>query len=286
MSGHHALANTLALQQRGVGEDTADPPGGRLVRDDQGRLTGYCLDAAQALVVPRGRRHRPPRARLPRRRAPRRDRRRHRPRVARLPRRGDHIDRRCTGDPARARRVPRRARTRRARRPCHRDADLITARRVRLDRDRRSVRRRPAGDRADEVLLRWRADRRDRSVLDTVWTERRVHRLALLAVGGRFPRCDLARPRRRLADRDPCAGRPGDRPRARCLRGGAGCAPARRPSAPDRALRRSTTGPARADGAARGVGSRAAALLLGRGRRMARAHSMQPGCIASSRTGR
>jgi predicted amidohydrolase YtcJ len=52
MSGHHALANTLALQQRGVGDDTADPPGGRLVRDDQGRLTGYCLDAAQALVVP------------------------------------------------------------------------------------------------------------------------------------------------------------------------------------------------------------------------------------------
>ncbi len=26
MSGHHALANTLALQQRGVGEDAADPP--------------------------------------------------------------------------------------------------------------------------------------------------------------------------------------------------------------------------------------------------------------------
>jgi len=52
MSGHHALANTLALEQRGVGEDVADPPGGRLVRDDRGRVTGYCLDAAQALVVP------------------------------------------------------------------------------------------------------------------------------------------------------------------------------------------------------------------------------------------
>ncbi|MFL5685311.1 MAG: amidohydrolase [Chloroflexota bacterium] len=52
MSGHHALANTLALEERGVGQETADPPGGRLVRDDRGRVTGYCLDAAQALVVP------------------------------------------------------------------------------------------------------------------------------------------------------------------------------------------------------------------------------------------
>jgi predicted amidohydrolase YtcJ len=52
MSGHHALANSLALEQRGVGDDRRDPAGGRLVRDDRGRVTGYCLDAAQALVVP------------------------------------------------------------------------------------------------------------------------------------------------------------------------------------------------------------------------------------------
>ena len=52
MSGHHALANSLALEQRGVGDDTSDPAGGHLVRDDRGRVTGYCLDAAQALVVP------------------------------------------------------------------------------------------------------------------------------------------------------------------------------------------------------------------------------------------
>jgi predicted amidohydrolase YtcJ len=52
MSGHHALANTMALEQRGVEDAIADPDGGRLVRDDQGRITGYCLDAAQALVVP------------------------------------------------------------------------------------------------------------------------------------------------------------------------------------------------------------------------------------------
>lgn len=52
MSGHHALANSLALAQRGVTDDTTDPAGGHLVRDDRGRVTGYCLDAAQALVVP------------------------------------------------------------------------------------------------------------------------------------------------------------------------------------------------------------------------------------------
>lgn len=52
MSGHHALANSLALEQRGVGDDSHDPQGGHLVRDERGHVTGYCLDAAQALVVP------------------------------------------------------------------------------------------------------------------------------------------------------------------------------------------------------------------------------------------
>jgi predicted amidohydrolase YtcJ len=52
MSGHHALANSLALEMRGLGDDATDPEGGQLVRDDRGRLTGYCLDAAQQLVVP------------------------------------------------------------------------------------------------------------------------------------------------------------------------------------------------------------------------------------------
>jgi predicted amidohydrolase YtcJ len=54
MSGHHALANTLALERRGLTDDAPDPQGGRLVRDDRGQLTGYCLDAAQSLVVPPG----------------------------------------------------------------------------------------------------------------------------------------------------------------------------------------------------------------------------------------
>jgi len=52
MSGHHALANSLGLEVRGLSDDTPDPEGGRLVRDDRGRSTGYFLDAAQQLVVP------------------------------------------------------------------------------------------------------------------------------------------------------------------------------------------------------------------------------------------
>jgi hypothetical protein len=54
LSGHHALANSLALDRRGLSDGARDPEGGHLVRDDRGRLTGYCLDAAQRLVVPTG----------------------------------------------------------------------------------------------------------------------------------------------------------------------------------------------------------------------------------------
>ncbi len=54
MSGHHALANSLGLERRGLDDDGVDPEGGHLVRDDRGRLTGYCLDAAQQFVVPAG----------------------------------------------------------------------------------------------------------------------------------------------------------------------------------------------------------------------------------------
>jgi predicted amidohydrolase YtcJ len=54
MSGHHALANSLGLEKRGLDDDARDPEGGHLVRDERGRLTGYCLDAAQQLVVPAG----------------------------------------------------------------------------------------------------------------------------------------------------------------------------------------------------------------------------------------
>ena len=52
VSGHHVCVNSRALELRGVTDDTADPQGGRLVRDATGRLTGQCLDAAMNLILP------------------------------------------------------------------------------------------------------------------------------------------------------------------------------------------------------------------------------------------
>ena len=52
VSGHHVFVNSLALEQRGITEDTPDPQGGRLVRNAEGHLTGLCLDAAMNLVLP------------------------------------------------------------------------------------------------------------------------------------------------------------------------------------------------------------------------------------------
>jgi predicted amidohydrolase YtcJ len=52
VSGHHVFVNSVALDHRGVGEDTPDPQGGQLVRDASGRLTGLCLDAAMNLILP------------------------------------------------------------------------------------------------------------------------------------------------------------------------------------------------------------------------------------------
>ncbi|HEY7736942.1 MAG TPA: amidohydrolase family protein [Candidatus Limnocylindrales bacterium] len=54
ISGHHVLANSVALEQRGVSDATGDPPGGHLERDERGRLTGYAFDAAQQLLLPGG----------------------------------------------------------------------------------------------------------------------------------------------------------------------------------------------------------------------------------------
>jgi predicted amidohydrolase YtcJ len=51
-SGHNVLVNSRVLRERGVDEATDDPSGGRFVRDSDGRLTGLCLDAACAAVVP------------------------------------------------------------------------------------------------------------------------------------------------------------------------------------------------------------------------------------------
>lgn len=48
--GHSALANLTALRLAGITSQTADPPGGVIVRDAQGNPTGDLKDAATALV--------------------------------------------------------------------------------------------------------------------------------------------------------------------------------------------------------------------------------------------
>jgi predicted amidohydrolase YtcJ len=52
VSVHHALVNTPAMRQRGISDAVQDPPGGHFVRDEAGRLTGLCLDAATDLILP------------------------------------------------------------------------------------------------------------------------------------------------------------------------------------------------------------------------------------------
>lgn len=51
LDGHMSLANSVALKLAGVTKDTADPPGGVIVRDPQtGEPTGILKDAAQGFV--------------------------------------------------------------------------------------------------------------------------------------------------------------------------------------------------------------------------------------------
>ncbi|MFW2338932.1 MAG: amidohydrolase [Acidimicrobiia bacterium] len=52
ISGHYLLVNSHALNMAGITDDTPDPKGGCLVRDESGRVTGLCQDAAQAMVQP------------------------------------------------------------------------------------------------------------------------------------------------------------------------------------------------------------------------------------------
>ena len=49
-SGHAAFANDAALAAAGIGADTADPPGGTIVRTPSGRATGLLRETAQDLV--------------------------------------------------------------------------------------------------------------------------------------------------------------------------------------------------------------------------------------------
>ncbi|WP_282852596.1 amidohydrolase [Gulosibacter sediminis] len=50
IDGHAVWANTAALELAGVTDATADPDGGRIVRDDAGRATGLLLEGAADLV--------------------------------------------------------------------------------------------------------------------------------------------------------------------------------------------------------------------------------------------
>ncbi|MCY4647020.1 MAG: amidohydrolase [Gammaproteobacteria bacterium] len=49
-SGHASFANALAMQLAGIDENTADPPGGTIVRDASGAPTGLMRETAQRLV--------------------------------------------------------------------------------------------------------------------------------------------------------------------------------------------------------------------------------------------
>ncbi len=49
--GHAMVANSLALDQAGITDETADPSGGTIERDENGRATGMLIDNAQNLVA-------------------------------------------------------------------------------------------------------------------------------------------------------------------------------------------------------------------------------------------
>lgn len=53
VDGHAAWVNTAALALAGIGPDTPDPAGGRILKDSYGRPTGILLDAAVDLVQKR-----------------------------------------------------------------------------------------------------------------------------------------------------------------------------------------------------------------------------------------
>lgn len=50
VDGHAALANGAALAAAGIDGDTPDPPGGRIMRNDDGEATGVLIDAAMGIV--------------------------------------------------------------------------------------------------------------------------------------------------------------------------------------------------------------------------------------------
>ncbi len=50
IGGHSAWVNSRALEIAGIDQDTQDPPGGRVVRDEAGNATGMLLERAEGLV--------------------------------------------------------------------------------------------------------------------------------------------------------------------------------------------------------------------------------------------
>ncbi|MCL4743393.1 MAG: amidohydrolase [Phycisphaerales bacterium] len=50
VDGHAGLANDAAMRLARIADDTADPPGGEIVRDERGRATGVLIDNAMAIV--------------------------------------------------------------------------------------------------------------------------------------------------------------------------------------------------------------------------------------------
>ena len=50
VDGHAALVNTKAMQLASLTRDATDPPGGEIIRDSTGALTGVLIDNAQRLV--------------------------------------------------------------------------------------------------------------------------------------------------------------------------------------------------------------------------------------------
>ena len=50
IDGHAGWANSKALERAGVNDDTADPVGGRIIRDDNGKATGVFIDMAMGMI--------------------------------------------------------------------------------------------------------------------------------------------------------------------------------------------------------------------------------------------
>ena len=50
VDGHAGWANSKALEVAGIDDRTADPPGGKILRDSSGKATGILIDRAQGLV--------------------------------------------------------------------------------------------------------------------------------------------------------------------------------------------------------------------------------------------